>query len=63
VDVSEWAILRRIAHNLGIHYRTVSLCVAAGVEKLEAVPMPEEIKDAEVDELFTFISDKKKRIY
>lgn len=51
--------LRRIGRHLGIHHRTVSLWVAAQAENLVAVPMPEEIKEAEMDELFTFIGDKK----
>ena len=51
--------LRRIGRHLGIHHRTVSLWVAAHAKDLEAVPMPEEIKEAEMDELFTFIGDKK----
>ena len=55
--------LRRIARHLGIHHRTVSDWVRAHAESLPATPMPEEVKTAEMDELFTFIGDKKNRIY
>ena len=51
--------LRRIERHLGIHYRTVSLWVKAGAANLPAAPVPKEVKTAEMDELFTFIGDKK----
>ena len=51
--------LRRIARHLKVHHRTISLWVKDHVEALPATPMPEEVKDAEMDELFTFIGDKK----
>lgn len=51
--------LRRIARRLKVHHRTVSLWVKDHVEALPAAPLPEEVKDAEMDELFTFIGDKK----
>ena len=54
--------LRRIARQLGIHHRTVSLWVQAYAEN-EGPPVPEEVKEAELDELFIFIGDKKNRIY
>jgi transposase len=51
--------LRRIARHLKVHHRTVALWVAEHAEALPNVPMPQEVKEAEMDELYTFISDKK----
>jgi transposase-like protein len=51
--------LRRIGRHLGIHHRTVSLWVQAHAASLPEAPLPEEVKDAEMDELFTFIGNKK----
>jgi transposase-like protein len=51
--------LRRIARHLGLHHRTVSLWVQAQAEQLPDPPVPSEVKEAEMDELFTFIGDKK----
>jgi transposase-like protein len=51
--------LRRIGRHLGIHHRTVSLWVKAYVANLPEAPQPKEVKDAEADELFTFIGNKK----
>lgn len=51
--------LRRIGRHLGIHHRTVSLWVKAHADRLPAAPLPEEVKEAEMDELFTFIGHKK----
>ena len=50
--------LRRIARRLKIHHRTVSLWVREQAEALPAAPMPDEVKEAEMDELFAFIGDK-----
>jgi transposase-like protein len=51
--------LRRIARHLGLHHRTVSLWIKASAANLPALPVPEEVKTAEMDELFTFIGNKK----
>jgi transposase-like protein len=51
--------LRRIGRHLGIHHRTVSLWVKASATSLPEVPVPKEVKIAEMDELFTFIGNKK----
>jgi len=51
--------LRRIGRHLGLHHRTVSLWVEAHSSALPEPPQPEEVKEAEMDELFTFIGDKK----
>jgi hypothetical protein len=51
--------LRRIGRHLGIHHRTVTLWVQAHAASLPEAPLPEEVKEAEMDELFTFIGNKK----
>jgi len=51
--------LRRIARHLGIHHRTVSLWIKASAASLPEAPVPQEVKTAEMDELFTFIGNKK----
>ena len=51
--------LRRIGRHLGIHHRTVSLWVKAQAAGLSQPPVPEEVKEVEMDELFTFIGEKK----
>jgi transposase-like protein len=53
--------LRRIARHLGLHHRTVSLWVQAQAAKLPDPPVPSEVKEAEMDEVFTYIGEKKKR--
>ena len=50
---------RRIARHLKIAPRTVALWVTDVAEALPNAPMPEEVKEAEMDEIFTFIGDKK----
>lgn len=51
--------LRRIGRQLGLHHRTVSLWVKASAASLPDAPVPKEVKTAEMDELFTFIGNKK----
>jgi len=51
--------LCRIGRHLGLHHSTVSLWVKAYAANLPEAPKPEEVKAAEMDELFTFIGDKK----
>lgn len=50
---------RQIARQLNIHHRTVALWVVDRAETLPHAPLPDEVKEAEMDELFTFIGDKK----
>lgn len=51
--------LRRIGRQLGIHHQTVANWVKAYAEKLPDAPVPQQIKTAEMDEVFTFIGQKK----
>ncbi len=51
--------LRRIGRHLGLHHRTVSLWVRAQAANMPEAPLPEEVDEAEMDELYTFIGDKK----
>ena len=51
--------LRRIARHLKISPQTVSLWVTDLAEALPNAPVPAEVKEAEMDEIFTFIGDKK----
>jgi transposase len=51
--------LRQIARHLKVHHRTVALWVSDHAEALPAAPMLSEVKEAEKDEVFTFIGDKK----
>jgi len=51
--------LRRIARHLKVAPQTIAYWVAEVVEALPNAPMPNEVKEAEMDELFTFIGDKK----
>lgn len=49
----------RIGRHLGLNHRTVSLWVRASAANLPDKPVPNEVKSAEMDELFTFIGNKK----
>ena len=51
--------LRRIGRHLKVHHRTVSLWVQAHSESLPDAPVPEQVETAELDELYTFLMDKK----
>lgn len=50
---------RRIARHLKVNHRTVALWITDHAEALPATPMPGAVKEAEMDEVFTFIGDKK----
>ena len=52
---------RKIARHLGIHHRTVSLWVKAQASLLSDAPLPEKVDTAELDEMFTFIGEKKRK--
>ena len=51
--------LRRIARQLNLHHQTVANWVQAQSEQLPNAPVPDKIKTAEFDEIFTYIGDKK----
>lgn len=51
--------LRRTGRQLGVHHQSVANWAKDHAEKLPKAPVPEEVKTAEFDELFTFIGDKK----
>ena len=51
--------LRRIARHLKVSPQTGSLWVTDRAEALPAAPVPQEINEAEMDEIFTFLGDKK----
>ena len=50
---------RRTGRQLGIHHQTVSNWAKEEAEQLPKTPMPNEVKTAEFDEIFTYIGDKK----
>jgi transposase-like protein len=51
--------LRRIGRQLGINPQTIANWVKRYAEKLPAAPVPAKVQRAEMDELFTFIGNKK----
>lgn len=51
--------LRRIGRILGVNHQSVANWVKAHSEKLPVAPVPDQVEHAELDELFTFIGDKK----
>jgi len=52
--------LRRIGRQLGIDHKTVSLWLKARAAQLRAPLVPEDVNNAELDELFTFVEKKKR---
>ena len=53
--------LRRIGRHLGVHHQSVANWAKAHAEQLPEAPLPEKVENAEMDELFTFIGEKKTR--
>ena len=52
--------LRRIGRTLGVNHQSVANWVNAYANQLPATPLPgEEVDVIELDELFTFVGDKK----
>jgi len=51
--------LRRIARHLKVAPQTVAYWVTEVAQALPRAPVPEVIREAEMDELFTFIGEKK----
>ena len=50
---------RRIARHLGVHHQSVINWVNAYAEALPETPVPEAVEVVEMDELYTFIGQKK----
>lgn len=55
--------LRRIGRHLGIDHKTVGHWVNAYAAQLSTVPLPNDVNNAEMDELFTFVGSKKRRVH
>jgi transposase len=53
--------LRRIGRQLGVHHQSVANWAKAHAEQLPEVAVPEKVDHAEMDELFTFLGEKKTR--
>lgn len=51
--------LHRVARQRKVHHRTVAVWVAEHADAWPNAPMPHEVKEAEMNELYTFIGDKK----
>lgn len=51
--------LRRVARTLGVNHQSVANWVNAHVETLAPAPVPNEVETIELDELFTFVEEKK----
>ena len=51
--------LRRTGRQLGIHHQSVANWVKEYAEQLPKAVVPEKVKTAEFDEIFTYIGDKK----
>lgn len=51
--------LRRTGRQLGVHHQSVANWTKEHAEKLPKAPVPEQVKTAEFDEIFTYIGDKK----
>ena len=54
---------RRIARFLNVHHQRVINWVNAYAEELPDAPLPERTDVVEMDELYTYIGEKKNRIY
>jgi transposase-like protein len=50
---------RRIARHLKVNHQTIAFWVAQHAASLPTAPVPETVQVAEMDELFTFIGEKK----
>ena len=51
--------LRRIARHLGVNHQSVANWAKAHADRLPVASVPDKVENAEMDELFTFIGDKK----
>lgn len=55
--------LRRIARDLKVSPQCISLGVTDMAKALPNAPITNEVEEAEMDKIFTFIGDEKKTIY
>ena len=53
---------RRIAHHLGVDHKSVMNWVKAYAAQLDNAPVPQDVNNAEMDELFTFVGSKKQNL-
>lgn len=53
---------RRIARQLKVDHKTVMNWVKAHVAQLTTAPVPQDVNNGEMDELFTFVGSKKRRL-
>jgi len=53
--------LRRVARHLGVNHQSVANWVNAYAAQLPSAPQPENVDIIEMDEVFTFIGEKKTR--
>ena len=51
--------LRRVARHLGVNHQSVANWVKAHAAQLPPAPLPDEVDVIEMDELHTFVEDKK----
>lgn len=54
--------LRRVARQLGVNHQSVANWVNAHAAQLPAAPLPDRVETIEMDELHTFIEDKKTKL-
>ena len=54
--------LRQIGRHLGIDHKTVGHWMKAHATQLPSAPVPRDINNAEMDELYTFIGSKKQNL-
>ena len=50
---------RRIGRQLRVDHKSVMHWVKAYTDQLPAAPVPDRVRNAELDELFTFVGEKK----
>ena len=55
--------LRQIACHLKIAPQTVANCGDRGCQAMPNATVPSEVKEVEMDEVFTFIGDKKQNLH
>jgi hypothetical protein len=51
---------RRVGRFLGVDHKTVMHWGKAHIDQLPPAPVPDDLNNAELDELFTFVEQKKR---